>query len=541
MKYIDIKRYNFSIIRKFINIGQSSFLKILKLFQYRRNNLKKIYKFIPIKSLNFPKLRKFFDLRDFGVKSLKKINFINHKFLLIHLPLSIVFFTILYFIIPSFYNYDKSTVENVICKTNNFKCKIKGKINYRFYPTPRLKITNLEIRKLDKKNILIVSKDVVIKLSIKNLLAKDQHKFKRIKFEKFNINFNLKNFKNIFNKKMNSLPINFENGKIEFYDENNYVASISKASIKTKYENGFINAQLEGKFLNDKIIVSLINEKIDNKVSSDFTLKMSNLNFISKIKLLNSEKENSEISGNFLVKRDKNKAVGIFDFNNNKLEINKSNIRNAFIDGKMDGKITLSPYFNFDLNLNLNSLNFTKLYNYFLTLEKKEQKNIFKINNIFNGNINLSVDKIYSKNNLVQELESRLKFYNGNIKIEQFLLNLGKYGAVDMLGNINNDKKITNLKFESNVFVDNQKKFLSKFGIYKKKTIPSNFFISGNFNLDNIKTSFYEISDDKKLNSDDTNYIEENFNEVMLEDGFTNLFNFPKFKVFLKSISSEKN
>ena len=138
-------------------------------------------------------------------------------------------------------------------------------------------------------------------------------------------------------------------------------------------------------------------------------------------------------------------------------------------------------------------------------------------------------------------MESRVKFYNGNIAIEQFLLNLGKLGAADILGTISNDKKFTNFKFESNIFVDNQKKFLSKFGIYNKKNIPSHLFISGNFDLKNIKTSFYEISNDKKFNSEDTNYIEKEFNEIMLEAGYNHLFHFPKFKEFIKSITSEDN
>ena len=51
-------------------------------------------------------------------------------------------------------------------------------------------------------------------------------------------------------------------------------------------------------------------------------------------------------------------------------------------------------------------------------------------------------------------------------------------------------KKLHNFKFESNVFVDNEKKFLSKFGIYKKKKIHLSLFISGNFDLDNIKNDF---------------------------------------------------
>ena len=129
----------------------------------------------------------------------------------------------------------------------------------------------------------------------------------------------------------------------------------------------------------------------------------------------------------------------IFDYENNELMIKESNLRNIFLDGRLKGKITLLPYFNFNLDINLNSINFTKLYNAFLTLDEDNQKNLFKINNKINGQLNLFSNKIYSNYNLVKSLESRMKFYNGNISIEQFLLNLGKLGAADILGTISND------------------------------------------------------------------------------------------------------
>ena len=56
-------------------------------------------------------------------------------------------------------------------------------------------------------------------------------------------------------------------------------------------------------------------------------------------------------------------------------------------------------------------------------------------------------------------------------------------GAADLIGEINNDKKFTNFKYESNIFVDNPRKFLSKFGIYNRKKISSNLFVSGNFDF----------------------------------------------------------
>ena len=142
---------------------------------------------------------------------------------------------------------------------------------------------------------------------------------------------------------------------------------------------------------------------------------------------------------------------------------------------------------------------------------------------------------------MVKSFESSLKFNNGNILIEQFLFNLGKLGASDLLGTINNDKKITNLRFESNIFIDNQKKFLSKFGIYNKEKLSSNFFISGNFDLENLRASFYEVMGNEKLSDDDISFIEQEFNDFMLEDGFKSLFLFPKFKEFIKSVTTDTN
>jgi len=448
-------------------------------------------------------------------------------------------------VIPSFYSYDKSEIEKIICKNQNIECLIRGKVNYSFYPTPRIKIKDLIINDVfGKKNTLATVEDATIKLSIKNLLVKEKHKFKRVELNNFEINVNLKNlkkYKNIFTKEIDFIPTTFTKGQIIFFNGKDYVATINDTKLNLILEEDSKESVLKGKFLNDSIYISLSSEKIDDKLSTDIILKMSDLNLLTKANFFNSEKNKDAINGNILIKKDKNRFTGIFSYKDNEITINKSNLRNVFLDGKLEGKIKILPYFNFNLDLSLNSINFTKLYNYFLTLDEKKQKNIFKINEKINGKLSLSSDKIYSSYNLVKSFESRIKFNNGNILVEQFLINLGKLGAADILGTISNDKKFTNFKFESNIFVDNQKKFLSKFGIYNKKNIPSHLFISGNFDLKNIKTSFYEISNDKKFNSEDTNYIEKEFNEIMLEAGYNHLFHFPKFKEFIKSITSEDN
>ena len=544
MKYINIKRYKFSTIAKNFNTIVVSFFKIFKFIDIKRYNFRRIFKYVNFERFNFIKITNYLKLKSYNVISIKKINFTSSRFLILHLPLSIIFFLFLYISIPILYSYDKSKITNAICINNVIKCSIKGDINYNFFPTPRLKIKDVIIKSVLEKNILITVEEAIVKLSFKNLLTKEKHKIKKIELNNFETTLDVKNltkYKFLFDKKINLIPVYFRTGTIIFSDKKKYVASIKNVNINTKFKKNSILTKLEGNFLNEIININFDIKDIDTKISNEIILKMPDLNFLIKSTFFDSEKNNGSKNGNFLIKKDKHKISGLFNYKNSKFTINKSNIRNAFIDGKLEGKIIFLPYFDFNLDLALNSINFTKLYNYFLSLHEDEQKDLFRINNKINGKINLSADKVYSKHNLVKSFESRVKFYNGNVKIEQLLISLGKLGATDILGTLHNDEKNSNLKFESNIFVDNQKKFLSKFGIYGRESLSSNIFVSGNFDLENIRTSFYEISDDKKFKIDEINYVESEFNDLMLEDGFLNLFNFPKFKVFLKSIVSEKN
>ena len=49
------------------------------------------------------------------------------------------------------------------------------------------------------------------------------------------------------------------------------------------------------------------------------------------------------------------------------------------------------------------------------------------------------------------------------------------------------------------------------------------------------------MSGSEKLSNEDINFIEQEFNNFMLEDGLESLFLFPKFKEFIKSITSDAN
>ncbi len=538
LNFINFKSFKLTNVYKILNIRKyfSGIIGVL----FRIIKIFRLIKFIdPIKNIlaknfNFSKL----------ILPIKKISFQNNKVLFLHLPLSIIFFLFLYILIPTFYNYSKINIENVICKDIEIQCKINGEVNYRFYPTPRLKIKDLTIKDPKKKgDFEILADNTIIKLSIKNLLVKEKHKYRKIELNKFIINLNtntLNKYKNIFRIGNNFPLIKLSKGKIIFSEEKNYVGTIEKVNLNLKTIEDSFYAILKGKFLNDDIYANLELKKTNDKFLTNIILKLSKMNFLTKTNFVSSKNDKDIIGGNFLVKKDKNKLIGEFDYKNNKLIINKSSLDNAFLNGDLTGQITFLPYFNFDIDLNLQSLNFTKFYNIFLSLFKDNKNDFFEVNNKINGNLSISSDKVYSNSGFIKALESRLKFYNGNVSIEQLLLNFGKLGAADVLGSVENTKKYNNFKFESNIFIDNERKFLSKFGVYNnKKTVYPNLFISGNLDLKKIRTSFYEISNENKLSNGDVNYIENEFNEMMLENGFKDLFNFQKFKRFVKSVVNE--
>ena len=295
-----ILKYIFSGINKSIKFIINDFLKIYKLIDPRRLDFKKVYKYLDIRRYDFYRIN-------------KKINLTNYKYVPIYFVVFVIFMGFVYVVIPKFYSYDKSKIAKTVCINQNVECLIKGKVYYSFYPTPRIKIKDLIINDLfEKKDTLVTVKNTVIKLSIKNLLVKEKHKFKKIKFNNFEINLNSKNFKeykNIFIKKINLIPITFAKGQIIFFDGKNYVATINNANLYLKFMQDSIDAKLKGKFLNDDIYVNLNSKVVDSKSFTDIILKMSNINFLTKVNFINSEKDKNIRNGNLLIKKGKNSGL----------------------------------------------------------------------------------------------------------------------------------------------------------------------------------------------------------------------------------------
>ena len=124
--------------------------------------------------------------------------------------------------------------------------------------------------------------------------------------------------------------------------------------------------------------------------------------------------------------------------------------------------------------------------------------------------------------------------------MNQLLLDLGRLGAADITGILNNEKSSTIFFFKKNIFIDNLRIFFNKFAIYKKPEDPLNLFVSGKINFNKSNVIFDEISVNEKFNKEELDYYQKEFNEIVLEDGLTNFLAFDRIKSFIKSTNLEE-
>tara|TARA_B100000029_G_scaffold133566_1_gene127631 strand:- start:250 stop:1788 length:1539 start_codon:yes stop_codon:yes gene_type:complete len=511
-----------------MNLRRFDLTKFFKNSKFNRYSIKRVYK-------------NFIFLCHTILKTFRQKFYKYYKTSILYLTGITVVSIIIYLIVPFFFNYNKSNIENIICEDLKIKCNIKGKIYYNFIPFPKLVVSDLQIKNFSKeKEVLGSVQEVQVNLPLKSLLKKTKKDLYKIRLIKPKLFFNYENFQQyekIFLDKKRSKVISIKKGSVDFFNGSKFITSINNINGKYKYKIDNEEVNIKGIFLGDEIQIDF---ESDLNLEKNLKIKLKKLNFLTKLNFIKSTKEKNVISGNLLLRKNKNRITSFFDLKKDKIIIKQGNLRNSFSDGTFNGKIKFKPFFDFELDLNLKSLNFYTLSKSIRDLDEKSKKNLFLINKKINGKFNLSADKMFSKKTFVNSFESQIQFINGDILINQLLLSLGKLGAADLNGVIKNEKNFSNLTFNSNLFIDNPKRFYNKFGVYNKGTNPFDLFVSGSFDLKNLKMRFNELSNSTKLTNEDITYIENEFNDLLLIDGYKSLFDFSSLRKFVRQISIQE-
>ena len=452
----------------------------------------------------------------------------KNPFEIIILSITFVFLLLLYFTIPTFYdykNFDKEIQKKV---SKDFKLDLKNisSVTYLMFPTPHFLIEECDIYfSNDPKEKILKAKNLKINIFSKNLHEKEKIELKNIHINKVDLDLQFIDIKNFYNhlKDNISKPIYINNSNFFFRDQNKEIISISKI----KKFNYFFDFKNKSKKLN--ILGNLFGSNFIFNWEKNFSnpyISLSNIDFknpnFNISNKFNNENENftkAKTNVSFF----RNSLDLNYKFNQDIIELidDKSKIINH---SKLIGNIKLDPFF-FDLNLILSGIRIeTLLNNLFLNLYTTNQST----NLNFNGNLKINLNEI--NNRLFENLVININFLEERISLNGSSLNLKKIGKINFLNpSIYEKNQKIFVKSKINFDVDDQEQLYRRFMIPRQNRISlnkvyfeieyniddGNFFLSNiNFNENkNNQLIFHKIKNMQQLN----NFISREFKKVILE------------------------
>mgnify|MGYP006095746297 CR=1 FL=1 len=440
----------------------------------------------------------------------KKLNNIfkykkNYKIILYFHILIVIIFSV-YFFIPNFFNYSPKLIEESLKKNNDVNIKNILNINYKFFPSPRLRLleSTLEIEgnilKVEGAEIDLVFKPLNIinykKLDYKNLVIRGGTT--KIKAEKINQIFNY--------FKENKKKISFKKNNIFLLQNNKKLFEINDSEIQINSKSRNPQLSINGFLLNHNFSFLLKNETKNN---SSITLKIPELdisaniiieskdNFRTFAGLLNLEVLNNFFRFNFI--KDKN------------IIIKKAFVRNNLVNSSFEGEVFFKPHFFFSLDVEPAVINVKKIFSII------QKKYFFK--DAVESEI---VKKLNGSLNFITKFDGNIIFENRQILFQNF--KVGKNNSIFFNAIISDLGKKGKIQFN-----------LSK-NIQDKENLTKELKISGFIIPYTSNVTFEKILlGEKILKAEETKQYEKKFKNEVVDNSLSNILNKSKINNFFKN------
>tara|TARA_A100001011_G_C14269997_1_gene826549 strand:+ start:78 stop:1541 length:1464 start_codon:yes stop_codon:yes gene_type:complete len=448
----------------------------------------------------------------------------------------IVFLLIItaYFTKPLLTNYDlkKQIIEKKIKESFSLDAKVKGKISYHFLPSPRLEIKKVNLNfENSRKSVFLEQAYIILSpLRIESFL---NFKFKKFLIYNENIQIYPQAFQNYFkyftSRRKNTFEI--EKSKIFFLDDQKNTVSFENSNLIEKLNNQRYKIEIESYFSDKKIKFKFINQidgeksldinvpKLDTSINAIFD-PLSNLNNVigkSQIKLFD----------NILTISFKGKE---------KFEIYDSFFRNKFFNSKVDGEISFSDNFFFDINLGVNQINLRKFLLYYFPSDSDYRFLTSGISKKLNGKFKIFMKNTNSFVGRITDTKMLMTFENGDLKIENGSASLPQNSKIEFNILYTDNNKEPFMDFTLNFYSTDTNKFLRKFNIYDFDDKETSLFLEGRIDLMKNKVKLKNIVRNKNVKFDrrDILDIEKNFNEFVIDRSLLGITDFFRLKKFAK-------
>ena len=464
-----------------------------------------INKFFQIIHRKFPKIFNF-------------IFFLRYLFVIFFISIS------LFVSIPKFFNYEKKQgiIKDYLLRHYSLKLNNISNIDFNSFPLPHLEINNVNLD-FGSEKIKLKTNKLEIYPKFVSIFNYENFQINKIKIydNKTSINFNnLQNFlKDIIKLKKKILIDNLD---VRINEKNTPIVKIDDLYF-TNY--GYKKNIISGKIFNKNFTLKLKNDF--TKVH--FDLINSGVSFVINL----SNDSFDKVEGTFKAKVLRSNFKSNFNYEANLLNINNSFFRNRNLSFDSDGNVRFKPYFKINLNTDLKNINFNILKDLNYQKIVKNKKLIKKLN-IEN---NLSYRSARFKNDIIDDFKLKYVLAHGQLS---FLKKISISSSVlNCNGNLNIIDEFPKLYFNCLLISKNKANLLRKFNIkYENKNEKLNIKFNGSLNFYNKKINFklIEMNKNYKASKEDLKYFKENFENLVLNENFFEIFNLLNIKKFLEEI-----
>ena len=452
-----------------------------------------------------------------------------------------IFFTLfIYLSIPFFFNYEdnKDKIEKKIFKEFGLNVNITDKVRYNFLPSPRIIIGKSEILGfLPNSKKIGISERIILRVPFKKLVNIRTLDFSSAELIKANIKIKLseiKNIRNYINSNENKKIVYFKGGKIDFLDKENLIFSIDIDKIDIFNKDLINKTVLKGAIFNSGIKIEYQNNRMEKKPLVFFSASFPDIGLNTKTNISYSKTKKARV-GRTTISFPNTQFNYEYIINKDHLNILESKFKNNYSKGKLEGKLFFSPFFDFELNLNIDLIKFKKLINSKF-LDSDFVASLIPINNKINGKINVNIKEINSSTNLINSGKMKLELRNGMLLVNDAVLNIKKIGNIKITGQALQQKKRKYFVYDSQVNIKNLKIFYSRFLIPRQQRIdikPIN--LSGKINLETYEINLNRVSGETELTENELFNLNQNLNEILLENPLENVFKYSNLRKIIQS------
>jgi len=441
-----------------------------------------------------------------------------------------------YFIRPIFINYGSETkiIEKKINTHFKLDSEIKGKVSYKFFPSPRLEIKKLNLNFNNSKNKIFLEQAYVL------IPIFGEKNLKSLEFKKFlifneTIKIDSKEFKNYLKyfTILKEKDVILKNCILFFLDDQNNKVIFQNVNLKDKFNKVKHLVDFNSDFSNKKVRLKFIN-KINKEKNLDVEIPQLNTSINA---IFDPSSNLNKVKGKSKVKLFDSVLTLNFE-GKNKFKIYESFFRNKFLNSKISGEVSFMNGLFFDLNLGINQINLRKFLLYYFPEDKNYGFLNSGISKKLNGKFKIFMKNTNSFIGRINDIKMLLIFENGDMRIENASAILPQGSKINFNILYSDNYKEPFLDFSLNFYSQNSKKFLRKFNIYNFSEKEVSLLINGKINLKTNKIKFKNIvaNNREKFDRKDVLNLEKNFNQFVLDQGVLGITDFFKLKKFAKEV-----